>query len=30
VLLRDDLKVISPLSFEGKPLPDKFVIGWKA
>ena len=29
VLLRDDLKVISPLSFEGKPLPEKFVIGWK-
>ncbi len=29
VLLRDDLKVISPLSFEGKPLPDKFVIGYK-
>ena len=30
VLLKDDLKVVSPLSFEGKPLPDKFVIGWKA
>jgi cytochrome P450 len=30
VLLRDGLKTISPLSFEGKPLPDKFVIGWRA
>ncbi len=28
VLLRPNLKVIEPLSFEGKPLPEKFVIGW--
>ena len=30
VCLRDDLKVVSPLSFKGKPLPESFVIGWKA
>jgi cytochrome P450 len=28
VLLRKDLKVVSPLSFEGKPLPEKFVISY--
>ncbi len=30
VLLRPNPRVIEPLSFEGKPLPERFVIGWDA
>jgi cytochrome P450 len=30
VLLRPDLKVVEPLSFMGKPFPERFVIGWNA
>ncbi len=28
ILLRYDLKVVEPLSFQGKPLPERFVISW--
>jgi cytochrome P450 len=28
VLLRKDLKVVEPLSFMGKPFPERFVISW--
>ena len=30
VLLRDGLKQISPLDFDGQPLPEKYMIGWNA